>query len=66
MFWDELERIAVLDETQAAAWIKDTIPKATRLVELDSVFQGKELQVDMRIVEPSTVPLGRWMGCYPE
>jgi hypothetical protein len=66
MFWEELEIAGVLNEPQAWKWIKDTIPKAAHFVESDPVFQGKEIQMDLRFVEPSTVPLSRWMGCYPE
>jgi hypothetical protein len=66
MFWSKLENAAVLNEAQAWKWVKDTIPKAAHFVESDPIFQGKEIQMDLRFVEPSAVPLCRWMGCYPE
>ncbi|MFC5653337.1 hypothetical protein ACFPYJ_30325 [Paenibacillus solisilvae] len=66
MFWEKLESAGVINEAQAWKWINDTIPKAAHFVESDPEYQGKEIQMDLRFVEPSTVPLCRWMGCYPE
>lgn len=66
MFRGKLESAGLINEVQAWKWIKGAIPKATHFVESDPSFQGKEIQMELRFVEPSTVPLGRWMGCYPE
>ena len=50
-----------IDEKIVAEWIDWAMPGAR-----DLVGGNAQLRIDATFADPSVLPLGRWMGCYPE
>ncbi|WP_274654692.1 hypothetical protein [Paenibacillus humicola] len=65
-FRRELASAGRIDEAQAREWVSGTIPMAARYIEPAEADTPFEIRMHLRFAEPSAVPLGRWMGCYPE
>ncbi|EXX84780.1 hypothetical protein [Paenibacillus darwinianus] len=58
--------VGSIGEADVSAWIEAALPKARERIAPGFPFHGDDLQVHLSFAEPHAVPLGRWMGCYPE